>query len=333
MSANAQEQVERMLALVPYLTKRDGIAVDDVARDFGVAPAQIVKDLKVLWFCGLPDAVTGDMIDIDMEALDGEGVVKLSNADYLTRPLRLAPHEALALIVALRALQEASGPGQREAVDRALTKLEAAAGEVGRAAQAVDIHVDPGDAEIRETLDQALADKVRLRLSYYVPGRDEMTERDVDPMRLVFADGQAFLEGWCHRAVETRLFRVDRIDAATMLDVAASPPPEAIPKDLSKGLFQPDPQDPVAVVELAPNARWVADYYPTESAEETPMGQLRVRLRFSDAEWLVRLILRLGGEATLVEPIELATRVRARAEAALENYSARVNVRGLPTPR
>lgn len=322
MTANAQEQVQRMLALVPYLTKRDGIAVDDVARDFGVAPAQIVKDLKVLWFCGLPDAVSGDMIDIDMEALDGEGVVKLSNADYLTRPLRLAPHEALALIVALRALQEASGPGQRAAVDRALAKLEAATGEVGRTAQAVDVHVDPGDAEIRATLDRALADNVRLHISYYVPGRDEMTERDVDPMRLVFADGQAYLEGWCHRVTETRLFRVDRIDAAKLLDVAATPPPEATRRDLSKGLFQPDPEDPVAVVELAANARWVADYYPTESAEETPSGELRIRLRFSDAEWLVRLILRLGGEATLLEPVELAAAVRSRAQTALSNYSA-----------
>src|SRR5436190_19568877 len=112
-----------MLALVPYLRERDGIAVDDVARDFKVTPAQIVKDLKVLWFCGLPNAVMGDMIEIDMEALDGEGVVKLSNADYLTRPLRLAPHEALALIVALRALREISAPGERDVVDRALAKV------------------------------------------------------------------------------------------------------------------------------------------------------------------------------------------------------------------
>jgi len=83
MSANAQNQVERMLALVPYLRVREGIAVDAVAKDFGVPPSQIVKDLKVLWYCGLPNSVTGDMIDIDMEALDEGGVVKLSNADYL----------------------------------------------------------------------------------------------------------------------------------------------------------------------------------------------------------------------------------------------------------
>ncbi len=319
-TANAQEQVERMLALVPYLRSRDGVPVDDVARDFHVPPAQIIKDLKVLWFCGLPDAVTGDMIDIDMEALDGEGVVKLSNADYLTRPLRLAPHEALALMVALRALQEVSGPGQRDAVDRALAKLEAATGEVGRTAAAIDVHVDPVDVEIRGTLDRALADNVRLRLAYYVPGRDETTDRDVDPMRLVFADGKPYLEAWCHRAGETRLFRVDRITSASLLDVEASPPPGAQPKDLSQGLFQPDPDDPLALVDLAPQARWVADYYPTEKVEELGSGQVRISLRFSDAEWLQRLVLRLGGDATLVEPANLAAKVRSRAQAALSNY-------------
>ena len=48
------DQVDRMLALVPYLRGREGISVEEVAKEFGVRPAQIVKDLKVLWFCGLP---------------------------------------------------------------------------------------------------------------------------------------------------------------------------------------------------------------------------------------------------------------------------------------
>src|SRR5262249_20387550 len=156
MTANAQSQVERMLALVPYLRERDGIAVDDVARDFGVKPAQIVKDLNVLWFCGLPNSVTGDMIDIDMEALEGDGVVKLPTADYLTRPLRLAPNEALALLVALRALRSVSRPAERDAVDRAIKKLEAASGDVSEQAAAVELHLDPVDTAIREAVEEAL---------------------------------------------------------------------------------------------------------------------------------------------------------------------------------
>jgi proteasome accessory factor C len=320
MTANAQSQVERMLALVPYLRERDGIAVDEVARDFGVKPAQIVKDLNVLWFCGLPNSVTGDMIDIDMEALEGEGVVKLANADYLTRPLRLAPNEALALLVALRALRSVSRPGERDAVDRAVKKLEAASGDVSERAASVELHLDPVDVSIREAVEEALREQRQLDLTYYVPGRDETTQRVVDPMRLIFFEGHSYLEGWCHRADETRMFRLDRMRSATVLDTPSSPPQDARATDLSQGLFQPDPDDPEAVLDLTPPARWVAEYYPIEAVEERPDAVLRIRLRFSDREWLQRLVLRLGGHATLVEPADLAEAVRDRARRAIAQY-------------
>ncbi|MGI8578225.1 MAG: helix-turn-helix transcriptional regulator [Nocardioidaceae bacterium] len=321
MTANAKTQVARMLELVPYLRAREGISVDEVAGDFAVAPAQIVKDLKVLWFCGLPNSVTGDMIDIDMEALDGEGVVKLANADYLTRPLRLAPHEALAMIVALRTLREAAGEREKDAVDRALAKLYPATDASGRAA-AVDVRFDHIEPAIRAAVDEALHDRRRLHLRYYVPARDETTERDVDPFRLVFAEGSGYLEAWCHRAQGVRLFRLDRIMAASVLEAPAEPPTESDRPDLSRGLFRPDPADPVAALQLAPTARWVADHYPIEDEQELGDGSLEIRLRYRDEQWLVRLVLRLGGAATILEPAELAERVRKRAKAALANYPA-----------
>jgi proteasome accessory factor C len=320
VTANAQGQVERMLALVPYLREREGISVEEVAREFNVKPAQIVKDLKVLWFCGLPDAVMGDLIEIDMDAVEGEGVIRLSNADYLSRPLRLAPHEALALVVALRQLRAISGPEERDAVERTLGKLEAATGGAEAVAETVDIHVDPVDTEIRSAVDEALRDRRRMHIRYYVPARDETTERDVDPMRLVFSEGHGYLEAWCHRAQEGRLFRLDRITAATMLDVPAEPPAGARPKDLSNGLFTPDPDDPLAILDLAPDAAWVAEYYPTEWVESRADGRVRIGLRYSDEGWLQRLVLQLGGAGTLVEPAAVAARVRARAEAALAAY-------------
>lgn len=320
MTANAQGQVERMLALVPYLRRREGISVEEVAREFEVRPAQIVKDLKVLWFCGLPDAVMGDLIEIDMDAVEGEGVIRLGNADYLSRPLRLAPTEALALVVALRSLREVSGPDERDAVERALGKLEAATSGVSAVAETVDVHVDQVDPAIRTAVDEGLRVGRRMHIRYYVPARDETTERDVDPMRLVFSEGHGYLEGWCHRAGEGRLFRLDRISAATVLDVAAEPPAAARPKDLSRGLFTPDPDDPLAVLDLTADAAWVAEYYPTESIERRDAGAVRVGLRYSDEGWLQRLVLRLGGEATLVEPQAVAERVRARAVAALRPY-------------
>jgi proteasome accessory factor C len=316
----AQSQVARMLELVPYLQARDGVPVTDVARDFGVAPAQIIKDLHVLWFCGLPNSVTGDMIDVDMEALEDDGIVRISNAECLTRPLRLAPAEALALIVALRALAESAGPRQREPVDRALAKIEAAAGERSAQAAAVDVQLDTGDPEIREAVDQALRDARQLHLSYYVESRDETTERVADPLRLVYFEGRPYLEAWCHRAQETRLFRVDRITAAQVLETPAEPPTDVALIDVSRGAFRPDPDDPIAVLDLEPAARWVADYYPVESTIELDDGRLRIELRYADARWLHRLVMRLSGTARVVEPAALADAVRRSAAESLANY-------------
>ncbi|MEJ7688961.1 MAG: WYL domain-containing protein [Nocardioidaceae bacterium] len=75
------------------------------------------------------------------------------------------------------------------------------------------------------------------------------------------------------------------------------------------------------MLDLAPGARWVADYYPIESREVTADGRLRIGLRYRDRGWLERLVLRLGGEAELLEPDWLAAAVQGRAKAALANYS------------
>jgi proteasome accessory factor C len=320
MSRGARAQVERMLALVPYLRERGGVRIDRVARDFGVTQQQVQEDLGVLWFCGLPGAMPDDLIDVDMDALEGEGVVHVTNTDFLGRPLRLDAHEALALIVGLKTLRDVAGSREREAIDRALVKLETAAGDAASMVDHVEVRIDGADRQITDTVTSALQGKHRLRLAYFVPARDETTHRDVDPMRLVVAEGHTYLEAWCHLAQDTRLFRLDRVRGAEELQVPADPPAEAHPRDLSEGLFQPGPDDLMATVDLARTARWVADYYPHESTEELPDGGLRVCLRVSDPALLARLALRLGGQARIVVPSEVATRVQREAEQALQAY-------------
>ncbi|MGH3357449.1 MAG: helix-turn-helix transcriptional regulator [Nocardioidaceae bacterium] len=316
----AREQVTRMLALVPYLRGRDGIPVERVAEDFGVTTSQLINDLNVLWFCGLPDAVTGEMIDVDMDALESEGVVYIDNAEFLPRPLRLTQHEALSLIVALRTLRAAAGEGEREAVDSALAKLESAAGEGAVAAGTVEVHVEDTAPEVRRVVADALAARKRLHIAYLVPSRDEQTERDVDPLRVLTGEGRPYLEAWCYRADDVRLFRLDRITAVTVLDEPVAEH-DVQGRDLSEGLFQPDPESPSAVLDLHPQAHWIAEYYPNDAIENRPDAVLRVTLRVGDLAWLRRLVLRQGGAAVVVEPRSLADEVTALARDALVAYA------------
>ena len=84
--------------------------------------------------------------------------------------------------------------------------------DAGQVAGSVRVSLDDSAAaEVLSTSRQALRERRRLHVRYLVPARDETTERDVDPMRVVSIGGHWYLEGWCHRVEDVRLFRLDRV--------------------------------------------------------------------------------------------------------------------------
>jgi proteasome accessory factor C len=314
----ATERLQRLLALVPYVVSRNVVGLPDAAEAFGVTEAELVDDLNMLWCVELRSPDPYCPIDLSYEG----GEIVVSEAEAIDRPLRLGVDEASALLVALRWLAELPTMSDSSALSRTIAKLESAAGTAsGPSAQvAVQVDQDTTQSAARQITDALSQDK-RLHIAYYVPGRDEATERDVDPMRLLVVEGRSYLEGWCRRASAVRLFRLDRIMAIDVLDVAKEVPAGAEQRDVDSGLYQPSPQDLLVVFELAAGGRWVAEYYPCERTEELADGRLRVHLRTADTRLVRRLALGLGEEGRLISPSELAEQVRADAETALGNYS------------
>jgi proteasome accessory factor C len=316
------ERLRRLLALVPYVAARRVVGLAETAATFGMTERELIDDLNLAWCVELKAPEPYCPIDLSYE--DGE--ISISQAESIARPLRLAADEASALLVALRTLAEAASFGKHgdsDAVARLIAKIEGAAGAAGAASSQVTIQIEnPGARGMAATLGSALAAGKRVHLRYYVPSRDQDTERDVDPMRLLVVEGRTYLEGWCRRAEGVRLFRVDRVMSVDVLEVAAAVPESAEHVDVDAGLFRPSESDLVAELNLAPGARWVAEYYPCESVTEAgdPHGWLRVALRTPDLSWVRRLALRLGEEARVIAPASLADEVRAAAAAALAQY-------------
>jgi len=317
-SESATKRLSRLLTMVPWLLNRQGVEIEEAAREFDVTPAQVEADLALLFLCGTPGGYPGDLIEAEWES----GRVYLGNADTINRPLRLGVDEALALIVGLRALAAVPGIGERDAVVRALAKLEAATGSASAGTSRIQVLIDEGTSgEMVALAKESLAARRRLHLRYLVPGRDESTERDVDPMRVINFDAHWYLEGWCHRAEDVRLFRLDRIEALTILDEDGTPPSSAQPRDLDSGVFTPHPDDQLVRLALGPGAVWVSDYYPVESIERTQDGGAVMDLRTADTGWLRRLMWQLGDQATVLEPAELVAEVQRGARSALEAYA------------
>ncbi len=312
MTGTVAGRLPRLLALVPYLLARPGIRIEEAAADFGVSDVQLRRDLELLWMCGLPGYGPGDLIDL---SFDSDTVTVTFDAG-MSRPLRLSAAEATALVVALRALVDTPGVLDTEAVQRALAKIEAAAGMAEQAPMVVGLATreEAATATVREALNRRRA----LRLRYYAASRDTLTDRTVDPMRLLLLEGRSYLEAWCRLAEGVRFFRLDRIEDITLLGEVSNPPAHARPTDVSAGLFRPAPDQQVAVLVLGPDAAWVSEYYPVDEIVELGNGLSRIRMRYADEAWMVRLLLGLGAEVTVQDPPELAAALRRRAAAALE---------------
>lgn len=309
---NSVDRLGRLLNLVPYFLARPGILVTEAAADLDVSERQLREDLELLWVCGLPGYGPGDLIDM---ALDDH--VTISHDAGIDRPLRLTQDEALALVVALRMLAETPGTGTRDVIERALAKIENAAGDLADAPVAVRL---PANAERLDAIRAVVEGGHAMRLTYYTAARDETTSRVVDPMRMLMVGGKAYLEAWCRRAEGTRMFRVDRIDAWTELDEPAAPPLEAVPHDVSAGVFVPGPELPLVTLRIGRSSRWITEYYPVEEVR-TDGDEWAVTMRVTDLGWAQRLLLGLGPDVTVVGPPELVDRIRAQATAALDQYA------------
>jgi proteasome accessory factor C len=312
-TAPSADRLGRLLNLVPYLLARPGILVAEAAADLGVSERQLREDLELLWVCGLPGYGPGDLIDM---AFDGDRVTITYDAG-IDRPLRLTPDEALALVVALRMLAETPGMGQRDAIERALAKIESTAGELADAPVAVRL---PGNDDRLATIRGAVQRRRALRITYYTATRDEITERVVDPMRVLVVAGRGYLEAWCRRAEAVRLFRVDRIDGLVELDEPAAPPPQAQPSEVSDSVFSPTPDLPLVRLRVGRGGRWITEYYPCEEIVAESAEHWLVSLRAADLGWARRLVMGLGPEVSVVAPPELAEAVREQARIALAAY-------------
>jgi proteasome accessory factor C len=302
MSETAAQRASRMLALLPWLARHEDVSVDEAAAEFGVSTRQLLDDLATLTFTG------PDQVDIDYQ----DGTISVLNTQGIDRPLRLTTAEAAALMVGLQVLEQVPGAHDHAAITRAQDALREAAGQ---AAAAVAVRVRGGSRpEVSKAVTTALADSRALEIEYEGAARDTTSMRTVDPVRVLVAEGYSYLEAYCRRAKATRLFRLDRIVAATVLAEASNP--QAV--DEAGEFF--DTATDTLVLDLPGQSRWVTERYPTTSVQERADGSLVAELPLGDRSWAVRLGLSLAGRGQILAPDDVAAEVRRKAAIALELY-------------
>jgi proteasome accessory factor C len=298
--------------MVPWLLDHPGATIAELATRFDSDPDEILEDLDVLGYCGLPGYGGGDLIEV---RLFGDRV-SVHMADYFRRPLRLTQREAVTLLLAARAFADVAQVDEAGPLARAAAKLEDLLGTEAEPRQgglAVELAASPPPhlAELRAAVDSGAV----VRLVYRSESKAETTTREVEPWKLTLSAGQWYLQGWCRLADGPRAFRVDRVREAVATGEVIEPA-EATP---GPPVYRPGPDDRQVVVDVTPEGRWITDWIVVDTVERRGR-RWRITFRTTTLDWAARLVMRLAGHATVVRPDELAGRVRALAGATLAAY-------------
>ena len=165
--------------------------------------------------------VTPRTIYRDIEALRGLGAV-IDGAsgfgytlieDAALPPLSFEEDEIEALVLGLREVQQVGDPVLAQAAQNALTKLRA---RLPMPEPGIDV----------EVLRRATWEERTIHFAYTdVEGRQ--TERDVNPLTIVFMQASHNLLAWCHLRQDFRAFRLDRM--RILRETGASFRPRRVP--------------------------------------------------------------------------------------------------------
>lgn len=288
----AVEQILVMWRLVQHVVAAGGRApVSEVAAALGIAEREVVRYVERAALLGVPDFQPDCLLECHVE----DGCVVVWNPLLFGRPPRLSVAEGFAVAAAARALLALPGADPDGALALALAKLERVLGDTR--GLAVDVAVPPYLEAVRRAAEEGR----RLRVRYYSAWRDQESERRLEPHVVYEWGGRFYVDAYSPETGDVRHYRVDRIreltDTGERFEPVRAEPPVSP--------FDPPPDAQAVVVEApAATARWVTETYDCDW--EARGDRLAITLTVVGRPWLERLLLRLGPEARVVSPPELA---------------------------
>ena len=245
--------------------------------------------------------------------------------------LWFTPRELQALAVMQRLLKDAGGglleehlaPLARRLTD--LTKHQRLnLGEAQSRLRFPSIGTRPAGKAF-DTVASATLQRRKLWIEYHARSTDERSERTVSPQRLTHYRETWYLDAWDEERNALRIFSVDRIARATVLDASAFDVAEEELEDhyaSAYGIFG-GKADKTAVLRFTGDgARWVADekWHPQQEFTWLPDGRYELRIPYRESRELVMDIMRQGKNVEVVAPDELRAQVLLELQLALARY-------------
>jgi proteasome accessory factor C len=294
------EQTARLLDLVPFLLTHQGIAVEDLAKQFAVTQEVILDDLNTLWMCGLPGYTRLELIDLEFDS----GYVTIRNADPLAKVRALGGSEMVALALGLDLLLNGLGDLPTEITDRIVRLSERVRSVIG---SQITI-TEAAQSQVRAVIDRAIAERANVSIAYFSPQRDEVKERIVSPFGFFTEGSFEYLEAFCELAGAARTFRLDRIKTAS---------PDLLPRITATS-------KEISATPLTTKARITRGERSTAESLGLSPGEITIGEAISlsaySVDWIARTALGSCGDLVIDSPEEIRRSIVQSVETTLALY-------------
>ena len=311
----ATDRAALMLQLVPYLIGKGEVSVAEAADEFDVSPDQMRGMVEKLTVIGLPGdggywQMANDLFDIDWDLLDQQDLIVITNSVGLERSPKLTAREAAALLAGLQLARTIPGVGDTDLFTGLLAKLSR-----GASSTPAEVIVAPGPVDtVRDVVASALRRGVAVSFTYKAPDAGPTT-RTVDPVKVHIADGQWYLQGWCHLREAMRTFHLDRVSDLELTDIPITHAGEP-----ATGWFESGEGEMVVRIRFPDAvARLLGDYLDRASLDSAN-GLTVATMRVADEFSLRRLVARRGGAVEIIEPAAARRAAAEWADAGLSQY-------------
>ena len=309
MAESALERTARALDLIPFLSNNPGLTINEIAEKFASSPAQIFKDLEMLFMCGLPGHSHSELIDMELSA----DYVAITNPQNLDKPRRLSRVEITSLTLGLELLIPlVTDPQLRLKALSLQARFAKLLSDVAGSPASVFTSSTVQSSECDAEIEKAIASSSGIEIKYRSASADEITTRLIYPISTYSERGYLYTVAHCVRSGEERHFRHDRITGVV-------PTAHTLPADQSSP-SSPRSLEQVDVLMDPRNRFFLEAHASIVERVEPHASELKATFTIGDREWLTRELLALPGRVEILGPADFAEQFYRRLDAILNQY-------------
>lgn len=309
-------KIDRLVSIIMILLDKKRIGAQELADMFEVSPRTIYRDIDAINMAGIP-----------VRSIPGVGGGFEIMQRYKIDKRVFSADDLSALLIGLSSL---SGIMRGDELVHALTKVRSfipadRANEIALKANQIYIDLSPwmGSHNIQPYLEiiKSALQKNQLLLFDYIAHRGNKTTRTVEPCQLVLKGSHWYLQGYCRKRNDFRLFRLSRMSNLQIQEEIFTP------RDYPKPQFDFDHilkamQTRIKIRIHKSVMDRVLDFCSYEDFSPDGDAHYLVNFPFIENEYHYDILLRFGDKCECLEPLHIRKEVKRRIHALAALYES-----------